>query len=166
MCGLEEKNIQSGLEFVFAEKEGMSDKEKQNAVHTHLKQVREYYNGYKFGIMEADRIYSMSLCLEYLHCLLTNRQLQLVDSNNDLNRSFLTFLGKHGDSSLLLAELLENKQTLHVGIHQSMYLFELAKIDSQDGMLNSLLFYFGALTFADQQGHLCISNAVVNQNNH
>jgi hypothetical protein len=77
MCGLKKKDIQNGLEFVFAEKEGMTDKEKQNVINIHLNQMHEYYNGYKFGTMGIDKIYSTNLCLDYLQCLLIGDPLQL-----------------------------------------------------------------------------------------
>jgi hypothetical protein len=65
MCGLKEKDIQRALEFVFAKK-GITGKEKQDAVNIHLNQMREYYNGYKFGTIGTDRIYNTNLCLDYL----------------------------------------------------------------------------------------------------
>jgi len=162
MCGLKEADIRHGLEFIFASREKMSEEERQNAVNAHLEQMRDYYNGYKFGTVEGGGVYNTNLCLDYLQRLLIGDPFHLIDPNNELSESVLMFIGKHVDSTSLLAELLETKQTPYIEIQQNIRLLDLANIDNQSiTFLKSFLFYFGALTFADRSGYLRLPNVVV-----
>ncbi|KAF9112921.1 hypothetical protein BGX27_002586 [Mortierella sp. AM989] len=78
------------------------------------------------------------------------------------SESVLKFIGKHPDSTSLLVELLDKKQTPYSAIQPKLRLQDLANIQNLDTtFLKSFLFYFGASTFSEQADMLKIPNKVV-----
>jgi hypothetical protein len=164
MCGLREEDIRRGLELVFDHKKDFEEEEaKREAIEKHLELMRQYYNGYKFRATDDGGVYCTNLCLDYLQRLLMGFPLRLVDPNNELSEGVLTFIGRHPDSITILVGLLESGQTPFVGnIQENLRLMDLANIENQsDLFIKSMLFYFGALTFAERPGTLCLPNVVV-----
>ncbi|KAF9201189.1 hypothetical protein BGZ49_008578 [Haplosporangium sp. Z 27] len=162
MLGLRVQDIERALFIIFDMEEEMSLEEKENTVKIHMEKMREYYNGYKFEPSIDKEVYNTNLRLDYQQRLLMGDPIQLVDSNNELNESVLKFIGRHSDSTWLLAELLEKKEIRFASIQTSIRLQDLANIENNDTQfIKSFLFYFGALTFSDRPGWLMIPNTVV-----
>ncbi|KAF8971988.1 hypothetical protein BGZ46_010181 [Entomortierella lignicola] len=162
MLGLQVQDIERVLFIIFDMKREMSLEEKENTVKMHMEQMREYYNGYKFEPSIDKEVYNTNMCLDYQQRLLMGDPIQLVDSNNELNESVLKFIGRHSDSTWLLAELLEKKEIRFASIQTSIRLQDLANIENNDTQfIKSFLFYFGALTFSDRPEWLMIPSNVL-----
>ena len=159
MCGLEEKDIKGALTSIFTEKEHYINEEKQNFIKFHFEQIHIIYNEYKYWHTQDSGIYCTNICLNYLQQVLDDKPIGI---NNELNDSILRFVGKYPYSRLLLAKLLGNQQTSFTAIQQQFRLTDLNDVDQQNTeFLESLLFYFGWLTFADEPHYLRLPNIVV-----
>jgi len=165
MLGLCEKNIRDCLQLVCSER-GVPEDEKQNFIDSHHKQIRLYYNGYRFEPTQDSGVYCTNLCLTYLSQLLAGHRIDFVDPNHEINDSILGLIAKRPDSFALLAELLDKGQTEynHDTIQNGFRLsyFRDMQADSID-YLKSFLVYVGSLTFSKDRGFLCVPNFVVHQ---
>ncbi|KAF9085347.1 hypothetical protein BGX27_003489, partial [Mortierella sp. AM989] len=163
LLGLSKDDLQQALNDILSQRESMNEEEKRVFVEAHIKQMREYYNGYKFRSTTDDNgIFCTNLCLDYLERLLVNRTLRLADPNNELSESVLKFIGRHPDSTSLLVNLLDNNHVSYSEVQHNIRLQDLANFQNLDqSFLKSFLFYFGALTYSEQPNMLKIPNKVV-----
>ncbi|KAG0007418.1 hypothetical protein BGZ80_004683, partial [Entomortierella chlamydospora] len=163
------KHLLGSMRRIFGERSrkfsDMSEDQKQT-INSHVDQMREYYNGYRFAPIKNNdvynTIYSTNLCLDYLQRLLKGDPLELADSNNGLNEGVLQFIGRHPDSLFLLAGLLENKETSCADIKSGIKLADLTNVEKMDkDHLKSFLFYVGGLTFSSSRDKFVVPNAVM-----
>ena len=152
IVGFEESDIMRGLSEIFP-----SD---TNAVQSHLKVMKEWYNGYRMH-PGGPLLYNPTLCLHYMKNLargLSNTQFDVLDDNVAISTSIFELIAKNPASNELVTGLSVGEDYA-VKLQKSFKLKDLLTgiHDISLDYLLSFMFHHGIVTYSEM-GKMVIPN--------
>jgi len=152
IVGFEESDIVRGLSEIIP-----SD---TNAVQSHLKVMKEWYNGYRMH-PNGPLLYNPTLCLHYMQNLaenLSSTQVDVLDDNVAISKSIFQLIAKNPASNELIAGLSVGEK-FPVKLQTSFRLNDLliGIHDISRDYLLSFMFHHGIVTFSES-GEMIIPN--------
>lgn len=146
LCGFHEEEVRATLERIAATC-GQPPAQADEA----LEIMRAYYNGYSFSLGHAPGgIYNPTLALYFFKHLAKNCRYpdEMLDSNLAMDRSRIQYVARLPHGQALLNEALAQRPIVLSRLENRFGVQMMLDLPQDQGFLASLLYYFGALTYA------------------
>jgi hypothetical protein len=165
LCGFTEAEIGQALTEVVAGC-GQPASEAEEA----LRQMRLYYNGYRFGDAPTELIYNPTLALYFLKHYQSKGQApaNMLDDNLAMDRGKLSYIASLPRGAEVIVKALEDDEELAVPVLAHRFGVEdVIRLPKDTTFMASLLYYFGALTLVGRNPYfelqLRIPNLVIRE---
>jgi hypothetical protein len=160
LCGFKEEEIEEILRKILVEADRINEKKEI------LDKIRHFYNGYRFSIRAAEKIYNPTLSLYFFNHFQEFGEFpdEMLDANLAPDMSKLDFISKRDRGKGLIYKALEEGEVRISRLINKFNLKELITLEKKDEKyLASYLYYFGMLTIKTKEFkfHLTIPNNVI-----